>query len=94
MLRMGELTSLGFQVESGVMGEGQLKARIRRRTIAEAIRIICTRNCLSILIRPMSQYAYAYPPESKTWKKSSTVDQTAGVPPNQGRMNFPIIGWI
>jgi hypothetical protein len=22
-----------------------------------------------------------------------TVDQTAGVPPNQGKMNLPIIGW-
>jgi len=23
-----------------------------------------------------------------------TVDHTAGVPPNQGKMNRPIIGWI
>ena len=40
-----------------------------------------------------SQCAYAYPASSIAWKNSRQTLQTAGVPPNQGRINRPMMGW-
>ena len=40
-----------------------------------------------------SQCAYAYPASSIAWKNSRQTVQTAGVPPNQGRIKRPMMGW-
>jgi len=37
-------------------------------------------------------YAYAYPPNSNTWKTSMQVVQTLGLPPNHGKMYLAMIG--
>jgi hypothetical protein len=38
--------------------------------------------------------AYKYPSKSTIWKNSMAVTQTPADPPNAGRMDFVIIGWI
>src|SRR5258708_337653 len=45
-----------------------------------------------VLERDPSQWAYAYPATSTTWKNSKQFVQTVGPPPNQGKTKRPIIG--
>jgi hypothetical protein len=35
-----------------------------------------------------------YPPRSRNWYTIMQVVQTVEVPPNHGRIYFPMIGWI
>jgi hypothetical protein len=94
MSKIGDSTFPGFQYESGVMGESQTNESQTNNNNATTIRerwMVFWRRGVFFVI---SQLAYVYPPVSRIWKNIMAVDQTAGLPPNHGRITFPIIGWI
>src|SRR5262249_9786325 len=75
-------------IASGVRG------MIGRDNKEEASRTPCTIPCVRVFRIEPSQWAYKYPPSKAVWKNTRQTLQTAGAPPNQGRIKRPIIGCI
>lgn len=66
MWMIGASTSCGFQLESGVMGDVHANERPISTAMEKRISVMWINDCKFIFTRRMSQYAYAYPPVSRT----------------------------
>jgi hypothetical protein len=82
ILQAGWLLSSGFQLLAGVTG----------MSAATTSRARCTTCCILVGIHFETTWAYKYPPKSSNWKTSMQVVQTAGLPPNQGRIVLLVSG--
>ena len=84
IIQVGEASPAGFHELDGVIGSVKVANRSSPQCNA-----ICERKARN----RFRAYAYAYPPNSSTWNTNMQVVHTPGLPPYQGRMYFPMMGW-
>ena len=89
---MDMLPKLAAIVCYGTGYDGVDIAAANKRSIAVANSPTCTIACSGGGKYFSLRCAYAYPANSNVWKNTMQVVQTAGLPPNQGRMNLLMIG--